>query len=251
MNKSLLLKVLNNPDRDEIIAKLVLGIPTKDIHDYLKNKYTNVSEIKFVIPEKNLDSFRDNYLDVYNTIRDDILKSKTALATSTEDKIDLAIKNNPTYKNRLLELAGKELDIREIVTRLCCAIETRFGQIFDSIQQDPTNINTRVDRVLLEYAEVLGGILEKYYKFTEAPAANIVQNNVTLQVVDQHITVFQNVVREILSQIDLESSLLFLEKFNEKMSKLKQPSEKDSPTTEMRLAETKLLNETISKKLNE
>jgi len=250
MNKNALKKILDHPDKDEIIAKLVLDYPAKDIHDWLAGKYTTVSEAKFVIAEKSISTFKDNYLDVYNMIQDDIKNTKQAVATSTEDQLELAIKNNPTYKGKMLELAGKEIDIREMIRRMCVAIETRLGQVFDEIQEDPRNINTRIDRVLIEYGELLGGLLEKYYKFTESPADISIQHNVTLQVVDQHISVFHDVIREVLSQLDLESSMLFMELFNEKMAKLKAPTPDAVPNTDMKLAEAKLLNETINKKLN-
>ena len=251
MNKNALKKILDHPDKDEIIAKLVLDVSAKDIHDWLAAKYTNVSEAKFVIAEKSIKTFKENYLDVYNMIQEDILKTKQALATSTEAQLELAIKNNPTYKGKMLELAGKEIDLREMARNLCIAIETRLGQVFDEIQEDPRNINTRVDRVLIEYGELFGAMLEKYYKFTESPADISIQHNVTLQVVDQHISVFHDVIREVLSQMDLESSMLFMELFNEKMAKLKPPSPADAPNTDVKLAEAKLLNETINKKLNE
>jgi hypothetical protein len=250
MNKNALKKILDHPDKDELIAKLVLGYAAKDIHDWLAAKYTNVSEAKFVIGEKSIKSFQDNYLDVYQMIQDDIKKTKQAVATSTEDQLELAVKGNSTYKGKMLELAGKEIDIREMVRNLCVAIETRLGQVFDEIQEDPRNINTKIDRVLIEYGELFGGLLEKYYKFTESPADLTIQHNVTLQVVDQHISVFHDVIREVLSQLDLESSMLFMELFNEKMAKLKQPVVDQLPNTDMKLAEAKLLNETINKKLN-
>ena len=250
MNKNALKKILDHPDKDEIIAKLVLDYSAKDIHDWLAAKYTNVSEAKFVVAEKSVKTFKDSYLDVYNMIQEDIVKTKQAVVTSTEDQLELAIKNNPTYKSKMLELAGQEIDVRKIVAHLCVAIETRLGQVFDEIQEDPRNINTRIDRVLIEYGELLGGLLEKYYKFTENPADISIQHNVTLQVVDQHISVFHDVIREILSQLDLESSMLFMELFNEKMAKLKPPAPDQAPNTDMKLAEAKLLNETINKKLN-
>jgi len=251
MNKTTLEKILKHIDRDEIISKLVIGISPKDIHEWLDSKYTNINESKFVLPEKLIKSFQDNYLDVYNYIKQDIISTKTALATSTEDQLELAVKNNPTYKNRMIELAGKEIDIKSIIINLCAAIETRLAQVFDSIQEDPNNINTRVDRLLIDYTEALGASLDRYYKYTEAPANQIVNNNITLQVVDQHISIFHDVIKDILSQMDLESSLYFMEIFNEKFSKLKLPSENAMPTTEVRLAEVKLLNETINKKINE
>jgi len=251
MNKNALKKILEHPDKDEIISKLVIGISSKDIHDWLKYKYTNVSEAKFVIAEKSIKSFQSNYLDIYNMINEDLAKSKSALVSSTEEQLALSVQNNPTYKSKMLELAGKELDIRQIVTNLCIAIESRLAQVFDEIQEDPRNINTRVDRLLIDYAEVLGNILEKYYKFTEVPVNQAIEHKVTLQVVDQHISVFHDVIRKVLSQMDLESSLYFMEVFNEEFSKLKLPSEKDGPNTEVRLAEAKLLSETINKKINE
>ena len=219
MNKNALKKILDHPDKDEIISKLVIGISSQDIYEWLKAKYTNVSEAKFVVAEKSIKSFQDNYLDIYTVIQEDMSKSKTALASSTEDQLVLSIQHNPTYKNKMLELAGKELDIRQIVTNLCVAIESRLAQVFDAIQEDPANINTRVDRLLIDYAEVLGNILEKYYKFTEVPVNQTVQHNVTLQVVDQHISVFHDVIREVLSQMDLETSLYFIEVFNDLCAK--------------------------------
>ena len=250
MNKNALAKILQHPDKDEIISKLIIGISAKDIYDWLKAKYTNVSEHKFVIAEKSIKSFQSNYLDIYNMINEDLAKSKSALATSTEEQLMLSVQNNPTYKNKMLELAGKELDIKKIITNLCVAIESRLAQVFDEIQEDPRSINTKVDRLLIDYAEVLGTILEKYYKFTEEPQVQTVNHNINVQVTE-HISVFHDVIKEVLSQMDLETSLYFMEVFNEKMSKLKPPSEKDAPNTEMRLAEAKLLNEKIDKKINE
>jgi hypothetical protein len=251
MNKTSLKKILEHPDKDEIIAKSVIGVSAKDIHEFLAAKYTNVSESKFVVSEKSLQSFQDNYLDVYNLIQEDIANSKKAVASNTEDQLQLAVQDNATYKSKMLELASKEIDVRQIIAKLCVAIETRLSQVFDEIQADPRNINTRVDRLLIEYADTLGNILEKYYKFTEVPANQVVQHNVTLQVVDQHISVFHDVIRDVLSQMDLQTSLYFMEVFHQKMEKLKLPEKEDTLNTDMKLAEAKLLNETINKKLNE
>ncbi len=251
MKKNDLKKILEHPDREEIIGKLVLDYSAKDIHDWLAVQYNNVNDKKFVISEKSITIFKDNYLDVYSMIREDMVNTKQALATSTEQQLELAVQNSSAYKSKMLELAGKELDVRSMVAHLCVAVETRLGQVFDEIQEDPRNINTKIDRVLIDYAEMLGGLLEKYYKFTEGSADLVIQHNVTLQAVDQHISVFHDVIREILSHLDLESSMLFMELFNEKMSQLKMPVPEAVLNTDMKLAEAKILNETINKKLNE
>lgn len=249
MNKTALKKILDHPDKDEIISKLVIGISAKEIHEGLATRYPN--EAKFVIAEKSIKSFQDNYLDIYSMIQEDMVKSKQALATNTEQDLQLSVQNNSTYKSRMLELASTEIDVRRMVANLCINIELRVGQIFDAIQENPRDINTKIDRVLIDYTEALGNILEKYYKFTENPADTVIQHNVTLQVVDQHISVFHDVIKEVLSQMDLETSLYFMEVFNEKMAKLKAPTQDAPMTPDMKMAEAKLLNETINQKLSE
>lgn len=251
MNKTALKKIIDHPDKDEIISKLVIGQSTKDIHDWLAAKYTNVSEIKFVISEKSLKSFKENYLDIYTMVQEDLIKTKSAIANNTEQNLELSVKNNTAYKNVMIETANKQLDVKATIAHLAASIETRFSQVFDEIQEDPRNINTKVDRLLIDYAEVFGNLLDKCYKFNEAPHDQIIQHNVTLQVVDQHIAVFYDVIKKILSQVDLETSMYFMEEFNKEMSKLKVPEKEAAPNIDMQLAEAKLLSETINKKLNE
>lgn len=244
------LKILEHPDRDEILSKLTIGISPKDINEWLAGKYSAVSEKKFVISQANLNSFKNTYLDYHNKIvQQDLAKARSTL-TQSKDDIQLSMQDLPAYNQTIMKAAVTELDIRETIKRMCIAIETRFGQIFDEIQADPRNINTKIDRVFIEYANSLGTILEKYYKFTEAPTeTTIVNNNLTLQVVDQHISVFHEVMRKVLSQMDLQTSLYFMEVFTEEMAKLKAPVEKELTPAETRLAEAKILNETITKKL--
>ena len=244
-------KILDHCDREEILAKLILGIDINDIHDWLVAKYSGVGDKKLIISAPALKSFKDNYLDVYNMIQQDIQATKQAIANNTENELELAIKDNPTYKSKMQELAGKEIDIRQIVVRMCSALETRFEIIFDEIMTDPRNINTRIDRVLIEYSDALGSMLERYYKFTEeSPDITINNTNISVQVIDSHIEALSAAIKETLSEMDLESSMIFMEKLAPKLLKLKAPTAEVPLNTDMKLAEVKLLNETINTKLN-
>jgi len=62
-------KVLDHVDREELISKLVLDYAPKDIHDWLASKYTSVAEAKFVLSERAIKQFKENYLDVYSLIQ--------------------------------------------------------------------------------------------------------------------------------------------------------------------------------------
>ena len=252
MNKSLLKKIINHHDKDEIIARLAQGKTPKDVSLWLSEKYSNVNEKKFLFTDKTLETFKDQFLDIYGVIQEDLLKTKSNLAKkSEEEQLALTIKKSPAYKDLLIKTAGEELDIRTIVRRLCAAVEDRLGKVFDELSKDDGKVNPRVDEILMKYVETLGGALDKYYKYTEAPAIQnqTINNNITVSLIDEHITFFHDIIREILAQLDTETSLYFIELFNEKFSKLKQPQQNIVPA-EMRLAEAKILNETISRKLD-
>jgi hypothetical protein len=139
------------------------------------------------------------------------------------------------------------------MARLALNIETRLGQIFDQIQNEPDNINIKLDRMVNEYSVTLGNMLEKYYRWKEpvaGPNSVSITNNFTMSQVNQHIGTFQDVIKEVLAQMDLETSLYFMEVFNDKMSKLKMPIPEAPVPTEIKLAETKLLNEKINQTIN-
>lgn len=251
---STLKKILDHPDKDEIISKLAYGTDHVDIHEWLKVKYNNTP--KLVLSAKAIYTFKKDHLDIYNIIQNDIAKSYEALKTnnnlSDEEKITSAIQGNPTYQQKLLELTTKEVDVKQMAARLAVMIEHRFTQVFDEIQEDPRNINTRIDRLLIEYVNSFSGVLEKLHKFANPQADIVIQNNLSVQVVDQHISVFHDVIREILSSLDLEASMKFMELLNEKMSKLKESTINATyENQETKLAEAKFLNDQITKKLSD
>src|SRR5271166_298041 len=120
MSNLVVKKINQHPDKDEILAKLItLSMSPKDVSDWLKSKYSNVNDKKFLISENSLKTFQKDYLDVYKLIQEDIAKTKTAVANSDEDELALSVQNSSAYKSRMLSLANSELDVRKTVIRLC------------------------------------------------------------------------------------------------------------------------------------
>lgn len=243
-------KILEHPDKEEIISKLLIGMSPKDINEWLAAKYTNVSEAKFVIAEKTLKTFQDNYLDVYSMIKADVASTQLAIANGTEDQLKLSLPDNATYKNIMLAQASNELDIKKMLATAIMALETRVGQLFDQIQQDPTIISTKEERLLTEYFDRFGAMIEKYQKYVIGSPDQVIQHQVTVQHIDQHVSLLQDAIRETLAEMDLESSLRFMDIFNEKIARLKPPTEKEIKT-EQKLAEVKVINEKITTMLKD
>lgn len=244
-NSDIVKMVLEHPDREEIITKLISEVDVDDINEWLKAKYINVDERKFIISTKNLLTFKDNHLDIYTIIQEDLNKTKT---NQIED-LNLAIQGTPAYHRALEKLAGEEVNIKDTVRKMVVNIETRISQIYDILMEDPQNL--RNDITLINWFNVLAGILEKYdIILNGSPSTNInVQNNINIQVIDDHINVVYDIIKEILNHLDYDTSLLFIEMFNERMEKLKS-SNQDIIPIEQRLNATTALNQAVSAKFN-
>lgn len=242
---------MDHPDQEEILSKMMINISNQNIHTWLKEKYSGPNENKFVISEKLLKTFKEEYLDFYSLVKADLNKTKLSLK-NPEQEITLAVQNNPAYKDILIETANKQLDIRATINRLATAIETRVSQIFDIIQEQPRDVNIKVERAMIEYCQILGDLLEKIYKFTEENQKpdQVIQHNLTIQTIDQHVSIFHEVIRDVLAQMDLETSMYFMEVFNEKMEKIKPPSKEIGPSLDSQMAQVQIIGENINKRVN-
>lgn len=240
-------KLYNHPDRDEIVAKLTLGITIKDINEWLKSKYDQPGTKSFVLNVRALTDFKEEYLDLYNTIRNDALQ----LRASKEENTDPVafVQNNSIYRQKLEEYLDKEIDLKQMLKNMIVAVEHRVSQIYDIIQKNPAN--TKPDYVLIQWLQTLANILEKQETILNGNSDKIIQqNNFNIQIVDQHINVFQKVIRDVLSRLDYDTSMLFIELFNEEIKKIKQENIAQLPI-EVRLEEADKLKQEVSLQLEQ
>jgi len=218
-NKELVQNMLSHPDRDEIISKLLLGFPLSDINEWLSVKYDK--EQKYVFSEKSLEIFKDEYLDIYTQIKEDIIKLYEKQNTPDQE-IKEVIKSNSDYQDKLTEYLNQEIDIHTRLKRMIFNIQYRAEQVFDTIQENPRN--TKMDRTLIEWFNTLSDVFEKYDKIINKPQEQILQqqnNNINIQILDQHIGVVYEIIKEILAKLDYNTSMLFIDLFNEKIKKIK------------------------------
>src|SRR5579885_474138 len=199
-------KILNHPDKDELISKLLLNIPVQEIHENLAIRYSNPAEKRFVLSVQTLKSFKDNSLDLYKMIKEDVYKTKQ-LEENTDKELSLALQGSSAYKDTMLKLAGQELDVKNMIVNMITALNTRIEQIFNEHQLDPSNINTRTERLFNEMIAQWKSVMELYHKYILQAPDQIVQHNLTITHIDQHISLIQDAIRETLSEIDIESSL--------------------------------------------
>lgn len=211
-------KIINHPDSEEIVGKLVSGIRAKDVSEWLKIKYQDKDEAHLKLSAALLKEFVDNNLNLYETLKQDIQGVK---AGGIDKKISAALKNNKTYQERMLEMADDEVDIKKMFKSVYVMLNARVEQYFDKIQQNPESL--KPDYGLLKFFDSMMMYVEKYDKIINKSPDQIIQHNVTVQVMDQYVSVMQDSIRQTLAEMDSDAANLFLERFNENISKLQLP----------------------------
>lgn len=219
-------KILDHPNCDEIVSKLMTGVDPKDISDWLKIKYDKPEQSHLKIPMALMKSFyNDGSIEMYRSIKKDIAIVKSQTGALDNKSISDSLKNNKTYKQKIEELAGSEIDILRSIENLLKTALTRTEQIYDLTQQNPSN--TRPDNILLRYYETISNMLEKFYKMQHSNDAltvnnTIINNNLNVQYIDDNIAQIQAAIRETCEELDPDIAFLFMEKLSQKMSNLKE-----------------------------
>jgi len=236
-------KLLQHPDKDEIVSKLVTGVKPKDIGDWLKLKYPNKDQSHLRISAGLLKNFIDNNLDLYGTLKNDIAGVKSGQQVPVKE-IAESLKNNKTYKERLNDLADNEIDIKKVMVEAVYFIRQRIEQVWDKMQENPQNM--KPDYALIKWFDTLLVAAERYEKIVNESPDLVIQHDVNLKLIEQHTAVLQEAVRATMAEIDPGMASLFLEKWNERAPELKEPETKKL-SQEKRLEEAQILSTKINK----
>lgn len=236
--------VTDHPDYEEIVSQIVTGVDPKNIAQWLKIKYPDTTQKHLHLNLKLLQDFTNKHADLDYQLKKDLLTVKMGEAAPSDYKIAASLANNKTYMERLQQLADAKLDIKKTVNNLVFICNARMEQVFDKIQENPTNI--KGDYILLKYFETLSMALERANKIVNEVPDQTIQVNIHNQVAEPIISMFQEAIRETLTHIEPEAASLFMEVFTEKLLKFKAPKTQTSLNTpEKYEAEAQLLREVI------
>lgn len=235
--------ILSHPERDEIVSKLLTGSDPKDVSQWLKLKYAEKSQTHLRLSIKILQDFsKSQYMNYYDQFKQDLVAEKSD-NSKLDKKVADSLYNNKTYKERLNEVAEKEINIRERFLSLDLMIRDRIEQVFDKIQEDPGSF--KGDYVFIKYVEQYLSLIEKYNRDINNAPDQIIQHNHTVQYVDQNLAAMQDGIREALLELDPELTALVMEKISDAMSRIKPPAELPLTTQDERLGQIKDLQEAI------
>ncbi len=206
--------ILSHPSRDQIIHRLVTGETASQVSDFVKFKYKGEKDKE--ITAKLLSEFREIYLDQYKFLGKVLEESD-----EYDPKIALSLMENDTWRVRLTKYVDAEVDLKSKLGRLLHMLEARTEQVFDWIQTGGNDARSqKADYVLAKYFELNMMLIEKYDRIANERPDQVIQHNVSVQLVEEHSALFQEAIREVLLEMDPETSALFMDKLSCKLQGL-------------------------------
>jgi hypothetical protein len=195
--------------------------------------------------EKNLKEFQSEHLDFYKAIVEDVNAAKQIVAQNPEEvekELAKTVKGNSKYRQRIAELAENKIDARNMIIGVLTNIEARVADLYDGMTAGQPS---KADYIIIQLLNAMSPYFEKYFKFVEEKPDQVVQHNISIEYADKRFGMLQEAIREALSELDLEVSLQFIPKLQEKLAKLQ--IKEGANNNELTLADTKELNEDFQK----
>jgi small-conductance mechanosensitive channel len=208
-------KIVSHPEKTEIITKLVNGESTKNIAQYLKDKYSKPDEGHLRISASLLQEFLDSYGDEYVYAKKIIQKDADS---KLDKKIAESLLDNRAWKERLVQTVDKQVNYLDKIDHLITILETRAEQLFDFIQSDPEN--TKTDYIFTKYLEQLMLTLEKADKIRNDKPDIRIEHSYTVQMVEQQSAAFQEAIRRVLDRLGPDYASMFMDMLGEELNKI-------------------------------
>lgn len=208
-------KIIDHPEKTDIISKLVSGDSPKVVSKYLKDKYPNPDQGHLRIPATLLQEFLDTYGDHKGRVQKIINRD---VNTKMDKKIHESLLDTRAWKDRVLEGVDKEINYLERLDGVLTILETRAEQLFDKIQSDPED--TRTDYVFTKYMELLMLAIEKADKIKNDKPDVRVEHTYTIQMVEQQSVAIQEAIRRVLDRLGPEYSSMFMQLMSEELTKM-------------------------------
>jgi hypothetical protein len=208
-------KLVEHPEKQEIISKLINGESPKTVSNYLKDKYPKPDEGHLRIPATMLQQFLDNYADHHAYVKKVV---ENEYDTKLDKKIAASLLDNKEWRERLQNVADEEIDFKIRLRNVLKILEARAEQIFDLIQSNPES--TKADYVFTKYMELLMQVIEKGDKLENDRPDIRIEHSYTVQMVEQQSVALQQAIRKVLEKMGPEFSSMFMEYLNEELSKM-------------------------------
>jgi len=207
-------KVLNHPDKEEVIKKLLEGESVKGVESWLKDKYPRKKRLH--ISYMTLQKFRTDHLNLRGEVLDDIKNRRADISKEeTEAEARLIIKSSSAYQQKIDEIASGELDATRRLLEMDSLINSRIEYYYNLLQSGGS---IKEDRVFLDYINTMRSLMQDWKKYIEGVADQKIEHNININVINEQARVLRESVMEILHKMDPDLIPVFVDALNRRMN---------------------------------
>lgn len=209
-------KVLQHPDKEVIISKLIEGESLREVENWLKNKYPRKKRLH--VSYMTLQKFRQEHLNIQGDVLDDIKNKrneKTREETVAEQKAIISASN--AYQNKINEVVNNEIDVSKRLLEMDALVTSRIEFYYNLLQEGG---GVKEDKVFLEYVNMMKGIMQDWKKYIEGFADKKIDHNINVNVAFDQVKIIKSTIYEILEEIDPNLMNVFINKLDSRMKEL-------------------------------
>jgi|15BtaG_2_1085339.scaffolds.fasta_scaffold00005_79 hypothetical protein len=211
-------KVLNHPDKEDIISKLLEGDSVKSVEAWLKKKYPRTRRLH--VSYMTLQKFRGENLNLKGNLLDDVKNRRTEIdKKALEAETKMVINSSSAYQRKIDEIAGAELDVSRRLLEMDKLIGSRIEYYYNLLESGATT-TIRDDKVFIEYINTMKTLMQDWKKYIEGVADKRIDHNVNINVVNEQARVLKEAVLSVLQEIDPSLVTVFVTRLDNKLNML-------------------------------
>jgi hypothetical protein len=208
-------KILNHPEKEEIIKKLLSGDSVKEVERWLKEKHPRTKRLH--ISYMTLQKFRSENLNLKGEVLEDIKDKRTEIdQESKEAETRMIITSSSAYQQKIEEIASSELDVSKRLLEMDSLINSRIEYYFNLLQEGGS---LREDKIFIEYVNTMKSIMQDWKKYIEGFADKKIEHNINISVVNEQAKILKEVVMDVLQELSPNLIPIFVDKLDYKMKK--------------------------------
>jgi hypothetical protein len=210
-------KVLNHPDKEKIIEKLLEGESVKEVELWLEKKYPRSKRLH--ISYMTLQKFRSENLDLKGEVLEDIKNKKAEVDKKTQEiETRMIIQSTNAYKEKIDEIASSELDVTRRLLEMDKLVNSRIEHYYNLLESGGGSV--KEDKVFLEYINTMKSLMQDWKKYIEGFADQRIDHNININVINEHARVLKESILEVLREMDPKLISVFVNKLNFKMKQV-------------------------------
>lgn len=212
-------KVLSHVDKDEVIRRLTSGESVRDVEAWLADKYPHKNQHHLRISFSTLQQFRSEFLNLKGAVLSDL----TEVAQQTKEMIRQEamkeeVRNTTAYREAITAIATEKLDTQRELIEIFHILKSRVEILYNNLQNG--QFHEKQEKALRDTMVQMMAALENYKKWVEGHV-DTTRMEVSVNVVNDQVSILREAVREVLVEMEPELAVKFMAKLSEKMRDLK------------------------------